>query len=99
MRNRRKVSKALSPPHRIIVFHGSPVGAKDLLQEILEILYNLNEEGNTLLVVTHDSKIARRCRRVIKIFDGLILEDSAVTPTTPFELEPIQEFEAVAPSD
>jgi putative ABC transport system ATP-binding protein len=63
--------------------------------EILEILSDLNDQGNTLLVVTHDEKIAQRCKRVIKIFDGLIVEDGAVDSKRAFE--PSLELENVAP--
>ena len=44
-------------------------------KEILQILEDLNAQGNTLLIVTHDAKVAAKTRRVIKLFDGLVVED------------------------
>jgi len=45
-------------------------------EEILEILEDLHRQGNTLIIVTHDPKIAQRTNRIIRIFDGLIDSDS-----------------------
>jgi putative ABC transport system ATP-binding protein len=44
-------------------------------KEILQILEDLNEQGNTLLIVTHDAKVAAKTHRTIKLFDGLVVED------------------------
>jgi putative ABC transport system ATP-binding protein len=46
-------------------------------EEILRILESLHEQGNTIVVVTHDPRIAERTNRVIKILDGRIVEDRA----------------------
>ncbi|MCA9409695.1 MAG: ABC transporter ATP-binding protein [Candidatus Omnitrophica bacterium] len=45
-------------------------------EEILEILENLHKQGNTLILVTHDPKVAHLTNRIIRIFDGLIDSDS-----------------------
>ncbi len=42
-------------------------------REIMDLLLNLNKEfGTTLIVVTHDPKIAKQTRRVIELYDGLV---------------------------
>ncbi len=43
--------------------------------EILDLLTKLNEEGTTLLIVTHDSDVAKKAKRIITIGDGKIVSD------------------------
>ena len=40
--------------------------------EVLEEMVKLNEEGTTIMMVTHDAKVAARCKRVLYIVDGNI---------------------------
>ncbi len=44
-------------------------------KEIMRLLEQLNEDGITILMVTHDPKIAVRARRMIKLLDGNVVED------------------------
>lgn len=44
-------------------------------EEILQVLDQLHQQGNTLLVVTHDQHVATRTQRVISILDGLVQSD------------------------
>jgi len=42
-------------------------------REVMDLLLNLNKEfGTTLIIVTHDPKIAKHTRRVIELYDGLV---------------------------
>ena len=43
---------------------------------ILDILDELNENGMTIMVVTHDANVAKRCGRVLEMSDGLIASDT-----------------------
>ncbi|MFD0679750.1 MULTISPECIES: ABC transporter ATP-binding protein [unclassified Paenibacillus] len=54
-----------------------PTGALDSKtgNEVLELVMRLNEEGNTIVLITHDSHIADHARRVISIRDGAIVGD------------------------
>ena len=52
-----------------------PTGALDskTSAEIMELFKSLNEQGRTVIIVTHDMSIARQCGRVIEISDGRII--------------------------
>jgi len=43
--------------------------------EILEIFDRMHAKGETIVVVTHDPRIAERCERVVSIVDGRIEDD------------------------
>lgn len=53
-----------------------PTGALDTQTtiEILEILCKLNKKGKTLILVTHDDKVANYCEKVLIMEDGIIIE-------------------------
>ncbi len=55
-----------------------PTGALDsqMSQEIMDIFAELNKQGMTLVMVTHDPEVAQRCRRTITFRDGSVLHDS-----------------------
>jgi len=44
-------------------------------KEVLAFLKELNEEGNTIVLITHDLGIAREAKRIVKIHDGKITDD------------------------
>lgn len=46
----------------------------------MEILKSLHEEGRTVILITHDNEIAKQAKRVIKIIDGQIVQDSGKEP-------------------
>lgn len=57
-----------------ILFADEPTGALSMSAagEVMEELVKLNREGTTILMVTHDSRIASRCDRIIYLLDGQI---------------------------
>ena len=65
---------AASPP---IIFADEPTGNLDSKsgEEVINILRELNQEGRTVILITHDNGIARQCNRVIHIHDGRIYLD------------------------
>ncbi|MCR5805324.1 MAG: ABC transporter ATP-binding protein [Clostridia bacterium] len=57
-----------------ILFADEPTGAlnRSSSNEVMDELVKLNKEGTTIMMVTHDSKVASRCSRVLFIVDGNI---------------------------
>ena len=45
----------------------------------MEFLQQLNDEGKTILIVTHEEDIADMCKRIVRLKDGVIMEDKFVT--------------------
>ncbi len=66
---------AQAPP---VILADEPTGNLDSgsTKEIMEILQKLHEEGRTVILITHDNEIAAQAKRVIKIIDGKIVQDS-----------------------
>lgn len=58
-----------------IILADEPTGALDTKTsgEIIELFKSLNEQGRTVIIVTHDPKVAEQCDRVIEISDGCIV--------------------------
>lgn len=54
-----------------------PTGALDskTSKEVIDFLKELNEQGNTIILITHDNSIAATAKRVIRIHDGKIIYD------------------------
>ncbi len=57
-----------------VLFADEPTGALNRASsnEVMDELVKLNEEGTTIMMVTHDVKVAARCSRVLYIVDGNI---------------------------
>lgn len=63
-----------------LILADEPTGALDsrTSREVLDFLKTLNEEGNTVVLITHDRNIAEEAKRVVKIHDGKITFDGPV---------------------
>ena len=46
--------------------------------EIMSVFQNLNEQGKTILIVTHEENIAQYARRIVEVRDGLLIRDEPV---------------------
>ncbi len=71
------IARALSMNPSIILAD-EPTGniATKQAIEIMEIFQDLNEQGHTILIITHEKEIAEYAKRVIKIRDGKIIKDN-----------------------
>jgi len=76
---RVSIARALAGDPSLILAD-EPTGALDskTSREVLNFLQKLNDEGNTIVMITHDSAIAREARRVIRVHDGKINFDGDV---------------------
>ena len=75
---RVSIARALSgnPP---VILADEPTGALDSKtgSEVLDLLKKINEEGNTIVLITHDNSIAQQAKRIVRLHDGYITEDTA----------------------
>ncbi|MDE9499906.1 ABC transporter permease, partial [Xenorhabdus bovienii] len=64
-----------------VILADEPTGALDSTsgQEMMNILKQLCQQGHTVVIVTHDPKIAAQAQRIIEIKDGRIMSDSRVS--------------------
>ena len=73
---RVSIARALAgnPP---VILADEPTGALDSKtgREVLEFLKQLNREGTTIVLITHDNSIAEEIKRVVRIQDGRIISD------------------------
>ena len=74
------IARALSTNPNIILAD-EPTGALDSKngRQILDIILNLNKEGKTVIIITHDMNIASECKRIIQLKDGKIVSDKKVS--------------------
>lgn len=75
-RQRVAIARAIATDPAFILAD-EPTGALDTTTgaQIMELFAELNEEGNTVVVITHDSNIASQTKRAIRLLDGEIIHD------------------------
>lgn len=60
-----------------VILADEPTGALDSKTgiDVLNFLKELNDDGNTIVLITHDNSIAEQAKRIVRIHDGKIIED------------------------
>ncbi|MDG2172442.1 MAG: ABC transporter ATP-binding protein [Flavobacteriaceae bacterium] len=78
-KQRVAIARALASQPKLLLAD-EPTGALDSTTsaEIMQFLQQLNDEGKTLLIVTHETDISKMCKRVVRLKDGVIMEDKKV---------------------
>ena len=73
---RVSIARALAGKPALILAD-EPTGALDSKSgiEIMQMLHELHDEGNTIILITHDLSIAKQAERIVTIKDGLIVSD------------------------
>ncbi|MGW7301593.1 ABC transporter ATP-binding protein [Streptomyces sp. NPDC054829] len=71
--------------HPPLLLADEPAGSLDSkgTREVMRLLSRFHQRGQTILLVTHDARLASAADRVISFFDGRIADDAALTDTAP----------------
>lgn len=78
-KQRVAIARALASEPKLLLAD-EPTGALDTTTsyDIMTFLQQLNDEGKTILIVTHEQDIANMCKRIVRLKDGVIMEDNVV---------------------
>ena len=78
-KQRVAIARALASDPKVLLAD-EPTGALDTKTsyEVMDLIQGINDEGKTILVVTHEDDIAHMTKRIVNLKDGLIIDDSKV---------------------
>ncbi|MFT4848406.1 MAG: putative ABC transport system ATP-binding protein [Sediminicola sp.] len=78
-KQRIAIARALASDPKVLLAD-EPTGALDSTTsyEVMELIQAINNEGKTILIVTHEDDIAHMCKRIVNLKDGVIISDSKV---------------------
>jgi len=73
-----------------LILADEPTGNLDSTtgEEIMSLFKEIHQQGNTIILVTHEEYIARKARRIIRLLDGLVAKDELVTEDDTSDLYP-----------
>lgn len=79
-KQRVAIARALASDPKVLLAD-EPTGALDTKTsyEVMELIQGINDEGKTIIIVTHEEDIAHMTKRIVNLKDGLIIDDSVVT--------------------
>ena len=78
-KQRVAIARALASDPKVLLAD-EPTGALDSVtsREVMELIQGINDEGKTILIVTHEDDIAHMTKRIVNLKDGIIIDDSFV---------------------
>ena len=78
-KQRVAIARALAAEPKLLLAD-EPTGALDSTtsHEIMQFLQQLNDEGKTILIVTHEEDISLMCKRIVRLKDGVIMDDKRI---------------------
>ena len=64
-----------------VVLADEPTGALDstTTDSVMDLLKDINDEGMTVFVITHEEEVAAQTKRIVRLKDGIIISDTADT--------------------
>ena len=78
-RQRVAIARALASDPKVLLAD-EPTGALDskTSYEVMELIQEINSEGKTVLIVTHENDIANMTKRIINLKDGVVIDDNLI---------------------
>ncbi|MGI9527160.1 MAG: ABC transporter ATP-binding protein [Weeksellaceae bacterium] len=75
-KQRVAIARALASQPKLLLAD-EPTGALDSVtsHEVMRLIQQINDEGKTILMVTHEDDIAHMCKRIVRLKDGVIVSD------------------------
>lgn len=85
-KQRVAIARALASDPKVLLAD-EPTGALDTKTsyEVMDLIQEINDEGRTILVVTHEHDIAQMTKRIVNLKDGVIIEDTVVSQVRALE--------------
>lgn len=80
-KQRVAIARALASDPKVLLAD-EPTGALDTKTsyEVMELIQEINDEGKTILIVTHEPDIAKMTKRIVDLKDGVIINDTRIEP-------------------